>query len=316
LRQYLVRRFAYVPLTILGVSLVVFMGVHFLPGDVISQTGGEYGASTPAHRRQLEKLYALDRNIGRQAVDWLADVARGNLGTSIFSGRPVTNDLRTRLPATIELGLASLLVSAVVGISVGVISAVRQNSIIDLLTRGLAIGLLAIPSFWLGLLILTYAFVLFHWTPPLKFHQFWEDPARNVATIWLPSLVLGASLSAGVMRLTRSAMLEVLRQDYVRTARAKGLKAQSVVIRHALRNSIIPVVTVIGLQVPLLIGGTVIIESVFSIPGMGSYLVDAIGRRDYPVVQAIVLLSASSVVISNFVVDCLYPVLDPRIRLT
>ena len=314
MQGYLVRRALLVLPTIWGVSVVIFLAIRLLPGDAVAQTAGEFGASTPEQRRQLEEAYALDGNIVGQYLNWAGASLRGDFGTSIFSGRPVSDDLATRMPATAELGLFALIFSVSLALPVGIISAVRQNTPIDLLARGLAIGLLAIPSFWMGLLLLTYSFVFFGWVPPLEFKQLWDDPLANFATIWLPSLVLGASLSGGAMRFTRSAMLDILRQDYVRTARAKGLSSRLVVVRHAVRNAIIPVVTVIGLQIPILVGGTVVIEQVFSLPGMGSYLIDAIQRRDYPVVQAIVLLSGTTVVLSTLLIDCLYPILDPRIR--
>jgi peptide/nickel transport system permease protein len=208
----------------------------------------------------------------------------------------------------------ALIISQMISLPVGVISAIRRNTPLDYMARSFAIGLLAVPSFWLALLAIIYGFRWFGWTPPLTYHQLWDDPVANLKTLWLPAIILGGILSGTVMRLTRSTMLEVLRQDYVRTAWAKGLRERVIIIRHCLRNAFIPVITVIGLQVPLLIGGTVVLESIFSIPGMGRFMLDAIQDRDYPVVQGIVLLSATMVVMTNLVVDLTYSLLDPRIR--
>jgi peptide/nickel transport system permease protein len=299
----------------LGVTLAVFSAVRFLPGDVVTQIlAGGYGAANPAFRASLEKQYSLNKSIPQQYVQWIGATARGDLGHSILSGRPVTQELRTRLPATFELGFLGLVVSLLIALPVGILSAIHQDSVIDLIARSFAIALLAAPSFWLALLAITYGFVWFGWTPPLHYYQIWDSPGLNLGTLWVPAIILGGGLSGSVMRLTRSTMLEVLRQDYIRTAWAKGLAGRKVVIRHAMRNAIVPVVTVIGLQIPVLVGGTVILERVFSIPGMGNYLLSSIQSRDYPVVQAVVLLSASVVILSNLLVDLLYSVIDPRIR--
>jgi peptide/nickel transport system permease protein len=195
------------------------------------------------------------------------------------------------------------------------LAAVKQNSAIDYLARSLAIASLATPSFWLGLIVIVYGFILFRWTPPLHYTPPWEDPLANLKILWVPALILGTALAGHTVRYTRTTMLEVLQQDYVRTGRSKGLAERTVVARHALPNALIPIVTVIGLQVPLLVGGTVVLEQIFSIPGMGSYLLSSIQQRDYPVVQAIVLLTACVVVLSNLVVDVTYAILDPRIEL-
>jgi peptide/nickel transport system permease protein len=300
--------------TLFGVTVVLFMSVRFLPGDVVDQILGDYGAAAPEVRQQLEERYSLNDGMVQQYGDWIGELATGDFGTSILSGRPVGDELKNRLPATFELGLLALMVSLVIALPIGVLSALRQNTALDYVARTFAILLLAVPSFWLALLAITYGFIWFDWTPPLRYTKFWDDPIENLKIMWVPALILGGYLAGTTMRMTRSTMLEVLRQDYVRTAWSKGLKPRTVVVRHSLRNAIIPVITIVGLQVPLIVGGTVILERIFSIPGMGSYLLTALSHRDYPVVQAIVLISATVVLVTNLLVDLSYSWFDPRIR--
>jgi peptide/nickel transport system permease protein len=312
-RYFAYRLLSLIP-TVVGVTVVVFVAVRFLPGDVVQQMLGEYGAASRELRERLVREYALDLSLPQQYARWVVNALRGDLGVSILSGRPVVEDLKQRLPVTFQLGVMALLIAWALALPVGILSALYQDSPLDYALRGLAIGLLALPTFWMALLIISYGFIFFGWTPPLRYYSLSEDPIRNLQILSIPAFVLGTHLSAIVMRLLRSTMLEVLRQDYVRTARAKGLPELVVVLRHALPNAIIPVVTVIALQVPLLVGGTVIMERIFALPGMGNYLLSAVQQRDYPVVQAITLLSAVTVVASNFGVDLLYGALDPRIR--
>ena len=312
--EYAVRRLLLVFPTLIGVTIVVFMAVRFLPGDVVAQIAGDYGAASPEFRAQLSKQYSLDASIPEQYVLWVSKLVRGDMGTSIISGRAVRGEILQRLPTTFQLGLMAIGVQLLIAIPAGMTAALKQDSPLDYVVRSLSIGLLAVPGFWLGLLAIMYGYILFGWTPPLRYHPFWEEPLTALRSLWVPALILGGFISAVVMRLLRSTMLEVLRQDYIRTARAKGLTERAVVWRHAARNAAIPVVTVIGLEIPNLIGGTVIMESIFSIPGMGSYLFNSIQTRDYPVVQGVVLLSALVVIISNLVVDLSYSLIDPRIR--
>jgi len=314
MQQYILRRVLLLLPTLFGITFVVFAAVRFLPGDAIDQMTSDFGAASPEVRKQLEEQYKLSGSIPKQYVEWLADIVRGDFGTSITTGRPVTDDLKQRVPITFELGIMALIISIVIAIPVGIISAVKQDSFWDYLARSVSIGFLAIPSFWAAMLVITYGFVWFGWTPPLNYRDLWEDPSSNLEIMIVPALILGASLSGTVMRMTRSMMLEVLRQDYTRTARAKGLAPMTVILRHALRNAILPVITIIGLQVSVVVGGTVVLERIFSIPGMGSLLLSSINVRDYPVVQGIVLLSALVVVLSNFAVDIAYTFVDPRVR--
>jgi len=270
--------------------------------------------ATPAQLHDLRHSLGLDQPVAEQYVRWLSGVVRGDFGRSIQFRQPVTVDLRNRIPVTLELGLLAMLISICIALPVGTLSAVRQDRFVDYAARTAAIAMLSIPGFWLGTLVLAFGSAWFHWSPPLSFHSLVDSPSKNLGILITPALILGAALSGTVMRLTRPQMLEVLRQDYVRTALAKGLRERTVVIRHAIRNAFIPVVTVIGLQVPVLIGGTVILETIFSVPGMGRYLVNAVRFNDYPVIQGVVLAVATIVVVTNLLVDLSYSLLDPRVR--
>lgn len=314
MQAYVVRRLALVVPTLFGVTVIIFMAVRFLPGDVVDQIMGDYGAAAPEIRQQILETYSLDQNIVVQYGEWMGGILRGDFGTSIATGRSVGEEIQRRIGPTLQLGSMAMVLSIIVAIPIGVLSAVRQATWVDYVTRSFAILMLAIPSFWLALLILLYGFEWFGWSPPATYRSIFADPVANFEIMIAPALVLGANLAAITMRMTRSTMLEVLREDYIRTAWAKGLAGRTVVMRHALRNAVIPVVTVIGIQVPIIVGGTVILERIFSIPGMGSHLLTALSLRDYPVVQAIVLFASLAVILSNLLVDLSYTILDPRIR--
>jgi peptide/nickel transport system permease protein len=256
----------------------------------------------------------LDRPIPVQYVEWAGGVVRGDLGASLRSKTAVTDELLKRMPVTAELGVLGLLVGLLIAIPVGIVSALRQDRLIDYAARSTAIAFLAIPGFWLGTLVVTLPSVWWSWTPPLRYTTLLDDPARNLGQMVLPALILGIGVSGGVMRLTRAQMLEVLRQDYVLTAAAKGLGEWATVYRHALKNAFIPVLTLLGLQVSILVSGTVVLESIFVLPGMGRYLLEAVQYRDYPVIQGLNLLFAVLIVLTNLVVDVCYGWLDPRVR--
>lgn len=312
--RYIGRRLLLMIPTLLGVSFVVFILVRSVPGSVIDLIGGDFGVD-PAAKEALKKEYSLDQNVLVQYVNWLGDVVRLDLGKSILSHRSVVGELKHRLPVTFELGVLAMLFSLCISVPVGILSAIRQDSIWDMIARSFAISLLAIPGFWVATLLITFAGRYFLWgVPPTTYVSITDNPIGNLKQLIVPAIILAFGLSGSVMRFTRSAMLETLRQDYIRTAWAKGLRERVVIFRHALRNALIPVVTVIGLQLPLLVGGTVIIETIYSIPGMGRYYISAVNTHDYPVIQGINLLVASVVVFANLVVDILYSVLDPRIR--
>lgn len=300
--------------TFLGVTFAVFIVVRLLPGDIIDQIISDQAEPSPEFRASVEERLELNKNVPRAYVEWLGKIIIGDFGTSFANDRPVTEQLGNRIPVTFQLGIMAMIYSVAIAIPIGVISAVRQDSAIDYLMRSFAILMLAIPSFWFAQMVIVYGYDWFGWTPPLKYIDPWDNPVENVKTMIVPAFILGSFLSGSVMRLTRSTMLEVMRQDYVRTARAKGLTERLVISRHALRNSVLPVITVIGLQVSVLISGTVVLERVFSLPGMGRYLLHSLEMRDYPTVQAIVLLASVIILITNLIIDLSYAFIDPRIR--
>lgn len=315
MRAYILRRLLVAVPTFFGITFVVFAAVRFLPGDVITQMQGMNASLSPQARKQLETQYSLDQGIVQQYGSWLGKVLQGNLGKSLLSGRPVADDLKQRIPVTLELTLIAFAVALLVSVPVGVLSGARPNTVVDHVGRALAIGALAMPSFLLALLVIVYGYDWFGWIPPIRYHTPWEQLGANLNIMWVPGAILGFGLAGSLMRLTRSMMLEAMSQDYIRTARAKGLPAMSVVMRHALRNALIPVITVLGLQIAALIGGAVILEQIFAIPGMGQLMLVSLSNRDYPVVQAIILLTGSAILLTNFVVDISYRVLDPRITM-
>jgi peptide/nickel transport system permease protein len=309
---YLARRLLLVIPTLLGVSMVVFLLVRLLPGDAVTMLLQDYAYAKDAD--EMRAKLGLDRPIYVQYVDWLGGVVRGDLGTSLRNKSPVAEELLGRIPVTAELGLLGMVVGLVIAIPVGVLAAVRQDTWSDYLSRSTAIGFLAIPSFWLGTLVITLPSVWWGWTPPLRYTSLLDDPAKNLGHVILPAIILGLGLSGALMRLTRAQMLEVLRQDFVRTAAAKGLDERAVVLRHVLKNAFIPVLTLLGLQISILVGGAVVLESVFVLPGMGRYLLEAVQYRDYPVIQGLNLIFATVIVLANLLVDLLYGWLDPRVR--
>jgi len=315
MQRYAFRRLILMVPTLLGVTFVVFVMVRAMPGDVIDLLAGDFGAADAEAKEALRKEFSLDDNVVLQYVRWLGNILRFDFGSSIISDRPVLDELQNRLPVTMELGLLAIFFSLLIALPVGIISAVRQDTPADYIGRSLAIGLLAVPGFWVALVAISMASVYFTWgVPPKNYVKFTDDPIGNLKMMWFPALILGAGLSGSVMRFTRSAMLEVLRQDYIRTAWAKGLRERAIIVRHAMRNALIPVVTIVGLQLPVVVGGTVIIETIYSIPGIGRYYISAVNQHDYPVIQAINVLVALVVVFANLGVDLLYSVLDPRIR--
>lgn len=310
--RYIIRRLLLMVVTLLGVSVFVFGLIRILPGDAVTMLLQDY-----AYAENLDALRAklgLDKPVYVQYWEWLGRVLRGDLGASLRSRQPIIDELARRLPITAELGLLAMLIGLLISIPVGVLSAVKQDTITDYLARGAAVAALAIPGFWLGTLVITFPSIWFRWTPPLQYTPIHVDPIKNLSHVIIPATILGIGLSGTLMRLTRATMLEVLRQDYVRTAWAKGLADRVIIFRHALKNALIPVVTVLGLQVSVLVGGSVVMEQIFVIPGMGRYLLEAIQYRDYPVVQALNLVFALVILTSNLVVDIVYAYLDPRIQ--
>jgi peptide/nickel transport system permease protein len=299
-------------LTLFGISVLVFTMLRLVPGNIADIVFNAAGMIDVAEKAKLEKELGLDRSIPVQYVEWISGLARGDLGYSYVSEKPAIKEILPRIPITAKLAGLALLFAVTFGVPLGVISAVRQNTTLDYVLRVVSLSGLSLPSFWLGLLVLM-AFVAYFGTIPI-----YTDPPKGFwNTLWLftiPAAAVGFRSSALVMRLTRSSMLEVLRQDYIRTARAKGASAQTVNYRHALRNALLPVVTVIGIEAAFLMGGLIVTETVFNIPGVARFLVEAIRWRDYPIVQNLVMFIAVVAVSINFLIDLLYAVLDPRIR--
>ena len=305
-------RFLTVIPVMLGISVITFFLVRLIPGDVVSSTlGQEYG--DPELEARLRTYFGLDLPLHEQFWAWFSALLQGDLGTSMRTGLPVTEEILSRFPATLELTVASLLVSLVIAIPLGVLSATRRNGLLDTGARLASLVGLSLPNFWLGILLVALFSVHLGWLPSAGASEFslsW-DHLRHLV---LPAAALGTSLAAVTMRMTRSSLLEVLGEDYVRTARAKGLAERTVVVRHALRNSLVPVVTVVGIQTGALLGGTVVVEQVFSWPGLGSLVIRGISQRDYPVVQGTILFLALFYVVTNLVVDIVYLYLNPRLR--
>ena len=315
---YVLRRLLLFVPTLVGASILIFVLLRLVPGDIaeilVYQTGSE---SSAVQRRQIAQIrteLGLDRPIATQYVDWMAGALRGDFGQSYVQRRPVVDILRERFPRSMELAVLTLLLAVIWAIPLGVVSAVRQNGILDYLSRLVSLSGLSLPLFFTGALILYGLVRFFRWLPPLEFVSLTEDPWENLKQLIWPALAQAYYISAPITRLTRSQMLEVVRQDYVRTARAKGLAERAVIYRHALRNSLLPVVTFIGWWGGRLLGGLVIMEIIFVVPGMGSALIQAVSQRDYPAVQAMIFLMALIFLLVNLAVDLLYAWLDPRIR--
>jgi peptide/nickel transport system permease protein len=313
---YAIRRLLGLIPTLFFASLIVFVTVRLIPGDVIDMMLSENDISAQQlSREQLLATLGLDKPMWEQYLHWIAGiVSRGDLGHSLWAGDSVWDQLAQRLPVSFELGLIALVFALVLAVPIGVYSAIRQDTAGDYITRSFSILLLAVPSFWVGTMVMVFPSIWWGWSPPVEFVRFTDDPLQNIKNMLLPAAVLGMGLSAVTMRMTRTMTLEVLRQDYIRTAWAKGLDERRVVWRHALRNALIPVITLVGLQAPLLVGGAVIIEQIFVIPGMGLLLIDAVSQRDYPVITGVFLVVGVAVMLINLAVDLSYGLLDPRVR--
>ena len=313
MRRYVAGRLLLMIPTLIGVAILTFVIMRAVPGDIVALKYA--GSPVPQSVIDQERhQLGLDKPMWLQFTDWMGEIARFDLGTSLWTGHSVIEEIQIRLPLSLELAFIATLLAIAIAIPLGVLAAVRQDTWTDYAIRIFSIGGLAMPSFWIGLLMVLTTITLFGWAPPLVFTAFTVDPVANLAQMILPALSVGYRYSAVSMRMTRSTVLEVLREDYVRTARAKGLAESLVVARHALRNALLPVITVISLEFAFLIGGLVVTEQVFNLNGIGKLLVDAVAHRDYTLIQALVLLLASVFVLINFVVDMVYIVLDPRIR--
>ncbi|MFQ5879018.1 MAG: ABC transporter permease [Dehalococcoidia bacterium] len=312
--RYLIHRILLIFPTLFGITVIVFMMVRFLPGDVIDVILGDFGSITPEQKEELRDYYNLNAPLHSQYKDWMWDVLRGDLGVSILSGRSIAGDMRSRIPVTFELAVTAAVIGLLIAVPVGIIAAIRQDSALDYSARGTAVGMLSLPNFWIATLVITIPNRLIGWAPPIVYKRFEDDPLQNLYIMAIPAAILGFGVAGPQLRIMRTQLLEVMRQDYIRTAWAKGLRERVVIARHALKNALIPVVTLIGVQIPILLGGTVILEVIFGLPGIGQWLVYSLFQRDYPVVQAVNLLLGVIVVVVNLIVDMTYAYLDPRIR--
>ena len=316
MQAYLARRLLALIPTLFFASVIVFATVRMIPGDIIDLMLSQNDVSaSKLSRDQLVATLGFDKPMWQQYLMWISGILfAGDFGRSLWQNVPVRELLLARLPITFELGFLALIVALTIAIPIGVYSAIRQDTLGDYLTRSFSILMLAVPSFWMGTMVMVFPSIWWGWSPEVKFVGFWTDPIQNFKQMIVPAIILGSALSAVTMRMTRTMMLEVLRQDYIRTAWAKGLDERRVVVRHALRNALIPVVTLIGLQAPLLIGGAVIMEQIFVIPGMGLLLLDAVNQRDYPIITGVFLVVGIAVMLINLVVDLSYGLLDPKVR--
>ena len=332
MRAYIIRRFLLIIPTLFILSIIVFLSVRFIPGDaidVMESRSMHYSAGAEADRETLERMLGLDVPVYVQYVRWIGvlptpdaytgesgfnGILQGSLGESLYGHWPVEERILDRLPVTIELGVMAIVIGLVIALPVGIYSAIRQDTAADYAGRSVAIVGMSTPNFWLALMVMIYPALWWGWMPAPEYIPFTEDPLGNLGILIIPSLILGTAGAASTMRMTRTMMLEVLRQDYIRTAWSKGLNERVVVLRHALKNALIPVVTLIGMELPLLVGGAVIIENIFALPGVGRLMLDALNDRDYPVVSGVNLFFAAVVMGSNLFIDLIYPYLDPRVR--
>ena len=316
MRAYIIRRLLLMIPTLFIVTILVFFSVRFIPGDVIDAMMSklEY-LGVVVDREALEHRLGLDVPFYVQYGRWMGGILlHGTLGESLWGEFRVEEKIIGRLPVTIELGVMAIAIGLAIALPVGIYSAIRRNTAADYLGRTAAVIGLATPNFWLGIMVMIFPAIWWGWAPPMRLISFTEDPLGNLGVFIIPSLILGTAASAATMRLTRTMMLEMLRQDYIRTAWSKGLKERVVVMRHAVKNALIPVVTLIGMQLPILAGGSVIMENIFNLPGIGLLMVTALEERDYPMVSGVNLFFATAVVGSNLMIDLIYPYLDPRVR--
>ena len=314
--RFVAQRLTSMAAILVTVSILIFLGVRLLPGSYIDTMFGDYAAATPEAKAAVAHQLGLDHSYPSQYWRFVSGIFQGDMGHSLLSGRPVSDILKTAVPITIELIVLAVLIAVLIGVPLGVISAVKRNSASDYMSRvGGLIGV-SIPNFWLATLFLVFFSRVFHWVPPLSYVSIFRDPVKNLQEFFMPAISISVFTLAIVMRLVRTTMLDVLNLDYVRTARAKGLPRRRVLRKHALRNALIPVVTVVGFEIGVLIGGAAIVEIIFGLPGVGYTLLNAIYNRDYPVIQMATLTIAAFFVTANMVVDLIYGVLDPRISVS
>jgi peptide/nickel transport system permease protein len=313
--KYLVKRFLLMLPTLFGVALVTFLLIRVIPGDVVElRYSGDRGAVSQQVIDQERTRIGLDRPVWQQFATWIFGVLRLDFGTSMWTGAPIWEEIKLRFVLSLQLAVMATTVAVLLAIPLGVLSALKQDTWIDYSVRLFSIAGLAMPSFWLGIVMILIMLVVFRWLPPMVYTPFWVNPVQNLAQLIWPALAVGYRYSAVATRMTRSAMLEVLREDYIRTARAKGLMQKLILSRHALKNAMLPVLTVVALEFAFLIGGLVVTEQVFNLNGIGMLFVQAVAHRDYTLLQALVMLVAGAFIIVNFLMDVTYAWLDPRIR--
>lgn len=311
MKTYVIRRLLQLIPVLFGISVLIFAVMKMIPGDVIS---GILGVdATPELREQLREIYGLDRPYVVQYLDWIGGVLQGDFGESIRTGEPILPQILTRFKVTAELTILAAIISWIIAIPLGILAAVKRNSMADRFVRVFALLGVSVPNFALSILLILFLSLVFNYFSPLGYVGFFEDPIRNLQIMILPASILGVSIAGSVMRMTRSSVLEVLRQDFVRTVRAKGASERVAIFRHVLRNALIPIITLVGMQIGSLLGGAVIVEQIFSLPGLGQMTLTGINQRDYPVVQGCVLFIAFVYVLVNLVTDLLYSYIDPRI---
>lgn len=315
MRRYIATRLLLMVPTLLGVAILIFILMRVVPGDIVELKYAGVGAYVSQETLDKERaLLGLDKPLWQQFLGWMWGVVRLDFGTSMWTGRPITQEIAIRLQLSVQLALMATAVAVLLAIPLGTLAALKQDTWVDYGVRVFSIAGLAMPSFWLGILIILGLLIFFRWLPPMFYTPIWVNPVENLSQLIWPALAVGYRYSAVATRMTRSAVLEVLREDYVRTARAKGLWEKLVITRHAMKNAMLPVLTVIGLEFAFLIGGLVVTEQVFNLNGIGMLFVEAIARRDYTMTQSLILLTAFMFIFVNFFVDILYAWLDPRIR--
>jgi peptide/nickel transport system permease protein len=313
--RYLIKRFLLMFPTLLGVAVVIFFLIRVVPGDVVElRMAGDRGAVSEEILKSERARFGLDRPLWEQFLTWIWGVVRLDFGKSMWTGSPIWEEIKLRFALSFQVAVMATVVAVALALPLGVISAIKQDTWVDYVVRIFSIAGLATPSFWLGIVTILILLTVFKWLPPMVYTPFWQDPWQNLAQLVWPAVTVGYRYSAVATRMTRSAMLEVLREDYIRTARAKGLWEQLILSRHALKNAMLPVMTVIALEFAFLIGGLVVTEQVFNLNGIGLLFVQAVAHRDYTLVQALVMLVAGAFIVVNFVMDVMYAWLDPRIR--
>jgi peptide/nickel transport system permease protein len=313
--KYLVKRFLLMFPTLIGVAVVTFVLIRVIPGDVVElRLAGDRGAASDAAIREERARFGLDQPLWRQFSTWMLGVARLDFGTSMWTGSPIWEEIKLRFALSLQVAVMATIVAVILAVPLGIVAALKQDTWVDYAVRLFSIAGLACPSFWLGILFILTFLIVFKWLPPMVYTPFWVNPWQNMLQLVWPALAVGYRYSAVATRMTRSAMLEVLREDYVRTARAKGLVQRLILVRHALKNAMLPVMTVIALEFAFLIGGLVVTEQVFNLNGIGLLFVQAVAHRDYTLIQALVMLVSGIFIFVNFAMDVMYAWIDPRIR--